>query len=90
LAFFMIRRDIVSNLKRNFQVRFEFTERVIQPRKLKPAYTIFRIDVDKSASHHLSQTEIDGDNACSQHLSGFSDFRLLMLCQSWHANFRLR
>ena len=27
------------------------------------------IDVDKSASHHLSQTEIDGDNPCSQHLS---------------------
>jgi hypothetical protein len=27
------------------------------------------IDVDKSASHHLSQTEIGGDNPCSQHLS---------------------
>ena len=28
-----------------------------------------RIDVEKSASHHLSQTEIDGDNPCSRHLS---------------------
>jgi hypothetical protein len=29
-----------------------------------------RIDVDKSSSHHLSQTEIASDNPCSQHLSG--------------------
>src|SRR5579862_8405405 len=27
------------------------------------------IDVDKSSSHQLSQTEIGGDNPCSQHLS---------------------
>jgi len=26
--------------------------------------------VDKSSSHHLSQTEIGGENPCSQHLSG--------------------
>jgi hypothetical protein len=28
-----------------------------------------RINVDKSASHHLSQFEIGGDNPCSQQLS---------------------
>jgi hypothetical protein len=28
-----------------------------------------RIDVEKSSSHPLSQTEIDGDNPCSRHLS---------------------
>jgi hypothetical protein len=28
-----------------------------------------RIDVDKSAYHHQSQSEISGDNACSRHLS---------------------
>src|SRR5580704_10888528 len=27
------------------------------------------VDVAKSSSHHLSQTEIDGDNPCSQQLS---------------------
>jgi len=27
------------------------------------------IDVDKSASHHLSQSEIASDNPCYQHLS---------------------
>src|ERR1700758_2385040 len=27
-----------------------------------------RIDVEKSSSHHLSQSEIGGDNACSRHL----------------------
>jgi hypothetical protein len=31
-------------------------------------------DVDKSAYHHLSQGEIDGDNPCSQHLSSTSLF----------------
>src|SRR5580693_4576963 len=29
-----------------------------------------RIGVDKSASHHLSQNEIAGDNPCSRQLSG--------------------
>ena len=31
------------------------------------------IDVEKSSSDHLSQTEIGGDNPCSRHLSGVSD-----------------
>jgi hypothetical protein len=29
-----------------------------------------RIDVEKSAYHHVSQNEIAGDNPCSRHLSG--------------------
>jgi len=29
-----------------------------------------RIDVKKPSSHHLSQSEIDGDNPCSRQLSG--------------------
>jgi hypothetical protein len=38
------------------------------------------IGVEKSASHHVSQNEIDGDNPCSQHLSGnalVSDYGVL-------------
>jgi hypothetical protein len=31
-----------------------------------------RIDVEKSASHHLSQLEIGSDNPCYQHLSELS------------------
>ena len=31
------------------------------------------IDVEKSSSHHLSQIEIDGDNPCSQQLTGRSN-----------------
>src|ERR1700741_651448 len=31
--------------------------------------TNIRLGVDKSASHHLSQTEIGSDNPCSRHLS---------------------
>jgi hypothetical protein len=34
------------------------------------AEALIRMDVDKSASHHQSHTEIAGDNPCSQHLSG--------------------
>jgi len=37
------------------------------------------IDVEKSSSDHLSQTEIGGDNPCSRHLSGISDFLLLAI-----------
>jgi hypothetical protein len=30
----------------------------------------FRVTVEKSSSHHLSQAEIASDNPCSQQLSG--------------------
>ena len=42
------------------------------------------IDVDKSASHQLSQTEIGSDNPCSRHLSGVSDSSTPMRNRSWH------
>jgi hypothetical protein len=36
-----------------------------------------RIDVAKSASHHLSQSEIASDNPCSRHLRDYLDQRVL-------------
>jgi len=43
-----------------------------------------RLDVEKSSYHHLSQSEIAGDNPCSQHLSdlasGFTAFIVAHSC----------
>jgi hypothetical protein len=44
-------------------------------KEIKPALNTldeadFVRDVDKSAYHHVSQTEIASDNPCSRHLSG--------------------
>ena len=39
------------------------------PRVAVHGASIEPIGVAKSPSHHQSQTEIDGDNHCSQHLS---------------------
>ena len=37
---------------------------------------LLQIDADKSASHHLSQSEIASDNPCSRQLSGQGSFPL--------------
>ena len=46
--------------------------------------TAFPITVEKSSYHHLSQTEIGGDNPCSQHLSNISKIgnSLTKVCMS--------